>query len=268
MASKVTGKKILNVVFAAMVVFTLAMTVASIINYFHKKNDLVIPDNLELVQNDTLEGNISDDAKIAVISTDYGDLTAVLYPQFAPETVANFIKLAESGFYDGSFIYEVQNKVCLGGGCQYNDGSLPDGYERKTGMIGPEITKNLWPVKGAVMSCGLTHSTLWRGQETFSGSRFLVSGSIDFDDEVKKVFEGIKGADGVSEMFLKYGGTPNVSQQITIFAQIFEGFDVLDDLLAAKVDEENNSPVNDIGISSVKVMTYAEYKVMKENKAS
>lgn len=268
MTSKVTGKKILNIVFAAMVVFTVAMTVASIYNYIDRRNNLAIPEDLELVQLDTLEGNIADDAKIAVISTEYGDLAAELYPQFAPETVANFIKLADSGFYDESFIYEIQNGICLGGGCRYNDGSLPDGYEKKSEMIGPEITKNLWPVKGAVMSCGLTHSTLWRGQETFSGSRFLVSGSINFDDEVKKVFEGIKGADGVSEMFLKYGGTPNVSQQITIFAQIFEGFDALDSLLAVTVDKENSRPVNDIEISSIKVMPYAEYKGMKENKAS
>ena len=64
-------------------------------------------------------------------------------------------------------------------------------------------------------------------------------------------------------MFCKYGGTPNVSQQITVFGQTCDGWDVLDSILSEPSDEKTLIPAAEIEITGVKVMTYAEY-----NKAS
>lgn len=268
MQTNSTVKKAVNILFAAMAVFTAAMIIVSIVNAGKRKQAFQIPEDIELVQLQTLEGNIADDAMITVISTDLGDIAAELYPQFAPETVANYQKLSESGYYDGTFIYEIEKGIHLGGGCIYNDGSLPDGYDKNTEMVGPEITKNLWPVKGAVMSCGLTHTTLWSGQETFSGSRFLVSGTINFTEEEKNQMLDAQGNTRVADMFIKYGGTPNVAQQITIFAQIFDGWDVLDSLLTAEADEETGRPLQDIEIKTTNICTYMEYKEAKEKTES
>lgn len=44
----------------------------------------------------------SEGQDVAVIETNLGTITAVLYAEFAPKTVANFKKRAEEGFYDGS----------------------------------------------------------------------------------------------------------------------------------------------------------------------
>lgn len=252
-------KKVLNIAFAAMVVFTAAMTVATIVNASKRKQEMIIPDDIELVQTETIKGNIADDASVAVVSTDMGDFALELYPQFAPDTVANFISLAESGYYDNTFVYEVEKGIHIGGGCKYNDGALPEGYDRDSEMIGPEISKNLWPVKGAVMSCGLTHSTLWSGQETYSGSRFLISGSIEFSEEEKDELLAAKDTSRIAELFLEYGGTPNVSQQITVFAQVFDGWDVLDSLLSAEADEETLIPKKDISITGISICTYSDY---------
>lgn len=266
MQTKNTVKKTVNIIFTAMAVLTVAMIVATVVNSARRKQAFKIPADIELVQLDTLNGNIADDAMITVVSTDLGEFAAELYPQFAPETVANYKALSESGYYDGTFIYEVEKGVHLGGGCVYNDGSLPDGYDKKSEMIGPEISKNLWPIKGAVMSCGLTHSTLWDGQEIFSGSRFLISGTIDFTDEEKEQMRTAQGSTNIADMFIKYGGTPNVSQKITVFAQIFDGWDVLDVLLNAEADESTRRPVHDIEILNTRILTYSEYKNYKENK--
>lgn len=257
-------KKLVNVLFVAMAVLTAAMIVASIVNASKRKQAFNIPEDIELVQLETLRGNISDDAMITVISTDYGDMAAELYPQFAPETVENYKSLSESGYYDGTFIYEVEKGIHLGGGCVYNDGSLPDGYDKSIETVGPEISKNLWPVKGAIMSCGLTHTTLWRGQETYSGSRFLISGSIEFTDEIKNQMLDMQGNTKVADMFIEYGGTPNVSQQITVFAQIFDGWDVLDALLDVQTEESTLKPVQDTEITGTRVCTYREYVESKE----
>jgi len=43
----------------------------------------------------------------ATLHTSLGDITIEFYPQQAPNTVANFIKLASSGFYDGTKFHRV-----------------------------------------------------------------------------------------------------------------------------------------------------------------
>lgn len=43
----------------------------------------------------------ADGQDVAIIETNVGTITAVLYAEFAPNTVANFKKRAEEGFYDG-----------------------------------------------------------------------------------------------------------------------------------------------------------------------
>ncbi len=42
-----------------------------------------------------------------LIKTEYGDIIIGLYPERAPETVANFIKYVEEGRYKGAFFYRV-----------------------------------------------------------------------------------------------------------------------------------------------------------------
>ncbi len=43
----------------------------------------------------------------ATLHTSMGDITLEFYPQQAPNTVANFIKLAQAGFYDGTKFHRV-----------------------------------------------------------------------------------------------------------------------------------------------------------------
>lgn len=262
-------RRIITFIFIAMVVLTAAMTISTFIhNDIITKQRFTIPDDVELVQKETLEGNISDDAPVAVISTSLGDMAAELYPQFAPDTVANFTELAESGYYDGTYIYEVEKGIHFGGGSKYSDKPFSEDYDKEREMVGPEITKNLWPFKGALLSCGLTHPTIWRGQETFSGSRFMACGSINYTDDEKKLFSESGDKSGVNDMFLKYGGTPNVSQLITVFAQIFDGWDTLDAVLNAETMEKTQLPVSSIEITKVSVMSYGEYKEYTENTES
>ena len=50
----------------------------------------------------------SEGQDVAVIETNLGTITAVLYAEFAPKTVANFKKRAEEGFYDGKPFFALQ----------------------------------------------------------------------------------------------------------------------------------------------------------------
>lgn len=71
---------------------------------------------------------------------DGGKIVAELYPDIAPQSVRNFIALANAGYYDGLIFHRVIPGFMIQGGC-------PDG----TGMGGPgysikgEFTQNRFP---------------------------------------------------------------------------------------------------------------------------
>lgn len=67
----------------------------------------------------------------AIISTEKGDMKAELYTKETPGTAANFIKLAESGFYDGLTFHRVIPDFVIQGGCPVGNGSGGPGYTIK-----------------------------------------------------------------------------------------------------------------------------------------
>jgi peptidyl-prolyl cis-trans isomerase B (cyclophilin B) len=69
--------------------------------------------------------------KSAEIHTAKGVMKVVFYDQDAPNTVANFIKLAKEGFYDGLKFHRVIPNFVLQGGCPYGTGVGGPGYTIK-----------------------------------------------------------------------------------------------------------------------------------------
>ncbi len=63
-----------------------------------------------------------------VITTDKGVMEGVLYPDVAPNTVLNFVKLAQSGFYDGLTFHRVVPGFVVQGGDPKGDGTGGPGY--------------------------------------------------------------------------------------------------------------------------------------------
>jgi peptidyl-prolyl cis-trans isomerase B (cyclophilin B) len=65
----------------------------------------------------------------AQIHLDSGILDIELYDDDAPGTVANFVKLAESGFYDGLKFHRVIPDFMVQGGCPLGTGTGGPGYK-------------------------------------------------------------------------------------------------------------------------------------------
>ncbi|MBQ1225407.1 MAG: peptidylprolyl isomerase [Alistipes sp.] len=59
----------------------------------------------------------------AIISTEKGDMKVELYAKETPITVANFVKLAESRFYDGLTFHRVIPDFVIQGGCPIGNGT-------------------------------------------------------------------------------------------------------------------------------------------------
>jgi peptidyl-prolyl cis-trans isomerase B (cyclophilin B) len=96
----------------------------------------------------------------AVIKTGKGDINIDLFETDAPGTVANFVKLARSGFYDGLKFHRVIPNFVIQGGCPLGDGTGGPGY-----TIPCEINPN----KHLAGSLSMAH----RGKDT-GGSQFFI----------------------------------------------------------------------------------------------
>ncbi len=263
-------KKGITRLFLLMVVMTiLCFGVFSCCTYLEQQSKTYVDmGNATLVQ---LEDPEEDDPAMRM-ETSLGTIVAVLYPEQAPEYVAQFTELAQSGYYDNTYVFSVEDGVYFEAGSPNQDGSLAvatdDTYER----VEQEVSADLWPFRGAFCVPTTTQEgNVWEritGKTvTYCGSRFVVCNSIVFDEPTKEELESVSSsAEKVTNAFLERGGIPNYSQQMTVFAQAYgaESFDTIDAITAvATVDatEEDGytPPEEDVLILSVTIGTYGEF---------
>ncbi len=128
----------------------------------------------------------------AIISTEKGEMKAELYTDDVPGTVANFVELAEHGFYDGLTFHRVIPGFVIQGGCPRGDGTGGPGYRIKCETSAPRQYHDR-----GVMS--MAHA----GRDT-GGSQFFICMNR----------ENTQHLDGVH----------------TCFGRVVEGLDVIDDI--------------------------------------
>lgn len=76
----------------------------------------------------------------------------MLYEDQAPEYCKYFEGLAESGYYDGTHVFAVQDGVYFMGGSKTSDGT--DDSDTDKTEKSPEKSKDLWPFYGALAAYG------------------------------------------------------------------------------------------------------------------
>jgi len=101
--------------------------------------------------------------KKAVIETDKGNINLELFEQDAPGTVANFVKLAQEGYYNGLTFHRVIPGFVIQGGCPKGNGTGGPGYTIKC-----EVENN--PNRHLSGSLSMAHA----GKDT-GGSQFFVT---------------------------------------------------------------------------------------------
>lgn len=138
--------------------------------------------------------------KKAEIHTPKGVMKVNFYHDDAPNTVANFIKLAESGFYDGLAFHRVIPNFVIQGGCPLSK----DMSNSRVGTGGPGYSidceldgENQYHDKGVL---SMAHA----GRNT-GGSQFFVCHSRDNTSHLDrnhtcfgKVYEGVEIIDKIS----------------------------------------------------------------------
>lgn len=213
------------------------------------------PENVELIQYQVPK----DDAPVVVFETSEGNFTAVLYPDQAPKFVEYFEDLVNDGYYDGTYVFAVQKDVYFMGGSKASDGTETSDTDKTS--IDPELHKDLWPFKGALISYGDKGGSIF-DKKVMSGSRILFVDTVEFTDEFKAELDDAGGNKELVEAFKLKGGVPNFSQQYTVFAQVYDGFEAYDAICGSEVvkEDEDLRPKKDIIIKKAYISTYGEHK--------
>lgn len=88
---------------------------------------------------------------IITIEMENGDkIRAELYPDIAPITVENFLKLAEQGFYDGLTFHRVIDGFMIQGGCPLGNGTGGPGYQIKGEFAQNGVKNDLKHTRGVL----------------------------------------------------------------------------------------------------------------------
>ncbi|MFY7990054.1 MAG: peptidylprolyl isomerase [Fluviicola sp.] len=135
----------------------------------------------------------------AIIKTDKGNMRVSFYTEDAPNTVANFVKLAKDGFYNGLTFHRVLPDFVIQGGC-------PNSREGATGMPGTGGP-------GYKIDCELTGENQYHDRGVLSmahagrntgGSQFFICHSRN--------------------------NTSHLDRNHTCFGKVTEGVDVIDNI--------------------------------------
>ena len=161
---------------------------------------------------------------VVVVTMESGETFEMeLYPQYAPKTVANFVELVESGFYDGLTFHRVVDGFMAQGGD-------PEG----TGMGGSDKK-----IKGEFAQNGFTQNTLSHTRGVVSMAR---SGHPD---------------SASSQFFICYDDASFLDGAYAAFGEVIEGMEVVDGFLdverTANEMGEAATPVTPIVIKTMKM---------------
>jgi len=181
-----------------------------------------------------------------IMHTNMGDIKIRLFDDKAPKAVENFITHAKAGYYDGLIFHRIINDFMIQGGDPLGNGT---GGESIWGEpFEDEFTPELHNLRGALSMANAGPNT--------NGSQFFIvqakKVSDDLLEQMEMASEDVFPTD-VIENYKNEGGTPWLDYRHTVFGQVYEGMDVVDNIAAVKVDYFSNKPFNDVIIDSITV---------------
>ena len=156
---------------------------------------------------------------IATIEMESGaKIVAELYPDVAPQSVYNFIELANSGYYDGLIFHRCIYGFMIQGGC-------PDG----NGMGGPGYC-----IKGEFMFNGFPKNDIKHKRGVLSMARSSSPNSAG------------------SQFFIMHQDAKHLDKQYAAFGKVTSGMEVVDAIAATKTNFQDR-PLTEQKIASITV---------------
>ena len=148
-------------------------------------------------------------------------MTAELYPEKAPNTVNNFISLANKGFYDGKIFHRVIPGFMIQGGCPNGNGMGGPGYQ----------------IKGEFAANGFKQNDIVHTTGVLSMARTMAPNSAG------------------SQFFIMVAPAPHLDGQYAAFGKVIENEQAAIDISRVQRNMMNDKPKKDVVIESIRVDT-------------
>ena len=173
------------------------------------------------------QGDINDEVRVppkelpvaTIVIKDYGTIEAELYPHIAPNTVNNFISLANNGFYNNLTFHRIIKNFMIQGGDPSGNGTGGPGYSIKGEFTKNKFKNDLKHTEGVL--------SMARGQNKNSAG---------------------------SQFFIMTSTSTHLDGQYASFGKVISGMDIIHEIENAETDS-SDKPIKDIVIESIEVDT-------------
>ena len=160
--------------------------------------------------------------EITITMEDGGVIRAEPYPDIAPHTVRNFIRLAGKGYYAGLIFHRVIEGFMIQGGCPQGNGMGGPGYSIKG-----EFEQNGFP------------NSLRHTEGVLSMARSMMPDSAG------------------SQFFIMHRDAPHLDGAYAAFGKVTDGMDVVNRIAKTRTDY-NDRPLSEQRIRNITVDTFGE----------
>lgn len=191
-----------------------------------------------------------------MVVENYGTIKGELYPEYAPNTVANFIKLAQNGFYNGTTFHRTQPEFMIQGGDPNGDGTGGATLDK----LDSSKNNEAYSIKGEFILNGFTQNKKQHTKGTLSMARSDYS-SLGKTSITKEGYNS-----GSCQFFIMNTDNTSIDGQYAAFGQVTEGLEIVDKIANVEVETRDASstdttktadkPVNPPKITSLTVETY------------
>lgn len=161
---------------------------------------------------------------VKITVKNFGTMTAELYPDMAPATVENFVKLVKEGFYEGLIFHRVIPGFMIQGG------GFDEEYEQKETAS----------IKGEFRANGFAQNTLKHTRGVLSMARTMDPNSAS------------------SQIFIMHENSPHLDGQYAGFGKVIEGDEIIDKIACVptktKMMYYQDWPVEDVVIEKMELV--------------
>lgn len=177
----------------------------------------------------------------ATLKTNHGDIQIQLFPEQAPMTVENFVRLAQKSYYNKTIFHRVIGDFMIQGGDPKGDGT--GGTSIWKHPFEDEFSRKLFNLRGALSMANSGPNT--------NGSQFFI---VQNKNMPKRYIKQMEPAGYPKEIIHAYkqGGTPWLDGRHTVFGQVIKGMDVVDKIAKVKKDKMDK-PLEDVVIDSIEI---------------
>ncbi len=191
-----------------------------------------------------------------LLRTDKGDMTIILHNE-TPGHRDNFIKLVEDGFYDGLLFHRVIEGFMIQTGDPMSKDAVPG---EPLGSGGPgytipaEFVPELFHQKGALAAARQGDQV--NPERESSGSQFYIVQGRRWSDEELDQMDARREqplTEEQREVYQTKGGVPHLDETYTVFGQVVDGMEVIDQIADTETDDRDR-PKEDVRIIEVKIL--------------